>query len=211
MNNFAEACKLSFAEWEATMPNFDEIPQPEYSKKHIKRINKLFDQMRGDTYHHFTRKTVRIMLIAAVLIALLLSAFVFPSSRELLMENFDIFGVYKMSEHNNNSVNGSIEIGYIPDGYELIVQNNLDKSAVYIYQSQNGDEIKISKNSSATKVEINTENGYSEDIIINNIKYTYIKNYTGVNNIIWIQNDYIYQVCGNISKEELLKIAQSIK
>lgn len=211
MSKFAEACKLSYEEWEATLPNIEDIPEPEYSKKHMKRMNKLFDRMRGGKYHRFTRRAVRIMIVAAVLVAILLSAFAIPSSREYLIENFDLFSVYKISEHNNNAVGGEIEVGYIPDGYELVEIDSLNKSVTNIYKAENGQTFEISKTSSSTQIDFDTENGMAETFSTNGIDYTCYARKNEFCGIMWISNDYIYQVRGNFTQEELLKIAENIK
>ncbi len=211
MSKFAEACRLSYEEWEATLPNIEDIPEPEYSKRHIKRMNKLFDQMRGDKYHHFTRKTVRVMIIAAVLATLLLTAFVIPSSKEYLVENFDLFGIYKISEHNNNAVSGEIDVSYIPEGYELVGIDISPISIINSYKSKDGQKITISINASSASVEFNTENSNIEEITVENITYLCATRTNGSNVIIWSKNDYIYQVRGDFAKEELIKIAESIK
>ncbi len=211
MSKFAEACKLSYLDWVAAQPNIDDLPDPEFSKKHIKQMEKLFDKMRGDKYHYFTRKTVKIMAVAAVLAALILTAFVIPSSREFIIENFDIFGVYEMTEHNNNSVNGEIEVGYIPEGYELVEEHYFDKIMLITYKSKGENKLNISKNSSSMKVEYNTEYGYIEKIEIGNIIYAFYTNDSGINCLVWNENDYIYKVEGTFSKEELVEIAQTVK
>ena len=60
------------------------------------------------------------------------------------------------------------------------------------------------------KVEFDTENFKSEEIIIDGIKYVYCQGNLGVNNIIWSKNDYVYRIDGVLSKEEFIKIAQNI-
>ncbi len=211
MSKLAEACKLSYLDWIAEQPVIDELPEPEFSRKHIKRMEKLFDKMRGDTYHYFTRKTVRVMVVAAVLVALMLTAFVIPSSREFLIENFDIFGVYEMTEHNNNSVNGGIEVGYIPEGYELKTVDENNKFITNVYESYNNLSFIVYKWSSSAQVEFNTENVAEVTHTFNNIDYICFKNSNGTNGIIWTTNDYIYRIYGNLTTEEMLIIAQSVK
>ncbi len=211
MSKFAEACRLSYLEWEATLPNIEDIPEPEYSKKHIKRMNRLFDQMRDDTYHHFTSRAVKIMVIAAVIAALTLTAFVIPSSREYLLNNFDVFGLYEMSEHNNNAVSGEIEVGYIPEGYELVKTDSRDKFIANVYETKEGQMLLISKNASTAGIALNTENGEVEKIVVNGITYMYNTNESDTHNIVWIENDYFYQIGGQVSKEELIRIAEGVK
>ncbi len=211
MSRLEEASKLSYVDWVAEQPNIDQVPEHEFSAEHIKQMEKLFDKMRGDKYHHFTRKTVRVMVVAAVLLALMLTAFVIPSSREFLIKSFDVFGVYEITEHNNNSVANKIEVGYIPEGYELKTVDEKDKAITYIFKSNDEQCFVISKNSSSIKVEYNTEDEHIDEYVVGNNIYTYYANKSGMNSFIWNENDYVYKVEGDFSKEELLKIAHTVK
>ena len=187
------------------------IPEAERSEKHEKWKRKLFDKMRNDRYHRFTTKTVRVMMVAAVLWALLLTAFVIPSSREFIIDNFEIFSTYKLTESNDNSVNGEITVGYIPDGFELESEENYSKHLVKCYTSSNGNSFIIHKYPSSMKVDFNTENVETETININSKTYTYCFGENNMCNVIWNENDYIYRINGTISKNELLKIAATVK
>ena len=143
MSKFARACILSYEEWVATIP--EELPKPEYSKKHIRRMNALKNKMRGNVYHHFTTKTIRIMLVAAILLALMMTAFVFPSSRDSFMDNFNIASRYQMTKHNKNSVPDKITVGYIPEGFELENKEPYFKGVFYTYSSADNSKFTILK------------------------------------------------------------------
>lgn len=210
MSKFAKACVLSFEEWAATIP--EDLPEPEFSKRHIKRMNILLNKMRGDVYHHFTTKTIKIILVAAVLLALLLTAFVFPSSRDSFIDNFNIASRYQMTKENKNSVPDEITVGYIPEGFELKNKEPYFKGVFYTYSSSNNSKFTIVKCSSSIEIDFDTETNDSEVIYMNNIAYTYSINVLSNNkNIVWIENDYIYRVDGNLDKEEMFKIAETVK
>lgn len=210
MSKFAKACILSYEEWVATIP--EELPEPEYSKKHIRRMNALKNKMRGNVYHHFTTRTIKIMLVAAVLLALMMTAFVFPSSRDSFMDNFNIASRYQMTKHNKNSVPDEITVGYIPEGFELESKDTSSKIMIYKYASPNDSIFTIYKTASSTEIYFDTETNDSEVVYIDNIAYTYSENTLSNNkSVVWIDNDYIYKINGQISKEELLKIAETIK
>ena len=155
MSKLARACELSLNDWYATFP--DVIPEAECSKKHEKWKKNLFNKMRDDHYHRFTTRTIKVMLIAATLSALLLTAFVIPSSREFIIDNFDIFSRYKLTESNNNAVNGEITVGYIPEGFELTNENVLERLIMNDYYNSNGEFFTISKYSSSIEVDLDTE------------------------------------------------------
>lgn len=56
----------------------------------------------------------------------------------------------------------------------------------------------------------NSENNISFEETINNIKYVYCESDSGMNNIVWTKNDYIYILEAFFTKDELLKIAQTV-
>lgn len=209
MSKLAQACELSLNEWLGPIP--DELPEVEYSKKHERWKKNLFNKMRGGYYHRFTTKSIKVMLVAAILMALLMTAFVFPSSRETTLDNLNAFSIFQITKHNKNSVNREIKVGYIPEGFEF---NNVEKFSKYVlfeYKSSKGDSFTIWKCTSSMKMEFDTENFITEEIIVDNIKYTYCQGNEGVNNIVWTRNDYIYRLSGTLTKDELLKIAKTVE
>lgn len=209
MTNLAKACELSLNDWLATFP--DTIPEAECSKKHEKWKKNLFNKMRDDRYHRFTTRTIKVMLVAAILCALLLTAFVIPSSREFMLDKFDIASRYKITENNKNSVDGEITVGYIPEGFEFDSFNKFDKHTTFKYISDDGEFFTIFKYSSSMEIDFNTEHFDSEEIMFDNVKYVYCKGNLDVNNIIWTKNDYVYQLEAPFGKEELLKIAKTVE
>lgn len=208
MTKLAQACELAMEDWYATFP--ENLPEPEYSPKHIKWRNKLFDKMRDGYYHHFTTKTVRVMLVAAVLSAMLLTAFVIPSSREFILEKFEKYTAFQLTEDNKNSVPDEIYVGYIPEGYELESNVVVDKNILVRYMNSNGDFFTIIKSSSSAKVDFDTEGFDVEEITIDGKLYTYCKGNLDVDNLIWTKNDYVYRISGPFIQEEFIKIAESI-
>ena len=209
MSKLAKACELSLNEWLGPIP--DELPEVEYSKKHEKWKKNLFNKMRGGYYHRFTTQTIKVMMVAAILMALLMTAFVFPSSRETTLDNLNAFSIFKITKDNKNSVNREIKVGYIPEGFEFESKDQAGKQLIIKYRTEYGTIFTIWKCSSAGKVEFDTENFISEEIIANNIKYTYCQGNEGVNNIVWTRNDYVYRIDGTLSKEEMLKIAKTVE
>ena len=209
MNKLARACELSLNDWFDTFPEV--IPEAECSKKHEKWKKNLFNKMRNDRYHRFTTKTVKVMLIAATLCALLLTAFVVPSSREFIVDHFDIFSRYKLTESNNNAVDGEITVGYIPEGFELTNEQKSARAIMNDYYNSNGEFFTISKYSSSIEVDLDTETGNIENIMVNNKSYSYYVDANNHNYLVWNQNDYVYQVEGTLSKDELLNIAEMVK
>lgn len=209
MSKLARACELSLNDWYATFP--DVIPEAECSKKHEKWKKNLFNKMRDDHYHRFTTRTIKVMVIAATLSALLLTAFVIPSSREFIIDNFDIFSRYKLTESNNNAVNGEITVGYIPEGFKLTNENVLSRLIINDYTDSNGNIFTITKSSSSSEVDFDTETCSAENITVNGKTYMLYVDENNYNFLVWSVNDYVYQIDGALTKDELLKIAETVK
>lgn len=208
MSKLARACEMSLDDWFATFP--DVIPEAEFSKKHEKWKANLFNKMRDGYYHRFTTKTVKVIWVAAVLLTLLLTAFVIPSSREFVLEQFDKFSTYQLTETNDNSIVGEIKVGYIPEGYKFDYAEYYSKGVLFKYKLINGDFFNIMKCSSSMKMEFDTENFLTEEIIVDDIKYIYCTGNVEMNSVIWHKNDYVYQIDAPFEKQELLKIAKSV-
>lgn len=208
MNNFEKAFEMSMNDWLSTIPEI--VPEAEYTKNHDKWLKNLLNKMRDNKYHTFTTKTIKVLLVAAVLCALLLTAFVVPSSRKYIIDNFDVFSRYKITENNKNSVNGEITVGYIPDGFEL-TNENISSNLIANDYTNGNDLITVSKFSSSIKVEFDTETGSIENIENNGQIYIFYVDKNNYNYLVWNKNDYIYQINGAISKDELLKIAETVK
>ncbi|MBR5246652.1 MAG: DUF4367 domain-containing protein [Clostridia bacterium] len=209
MSKLAEACALSFEEWISTFP--ETMPKAECSPQHEKWKKKLFDKMRNDRYHRFTSKTIKLMLIAAILCALLMSAFVFPSSRESIVNSFDDFSIFKITKDNNNYVNNEIIVGYLPENFELESSCFVGKNLLNRYENDKGDYFTIVKSSSSINIEYNSENTETTEIVVNGTKYVYCKGDAKVYNLIWIKYDYVYRIEARFNLDELLKIAQSVE
>ncbi len=209
MSKLAEACALSFKEWVSSFP--ETMPKAECSPKHEKWKKKLFNKMRNDRYHVLTTKTIKIMLVAAILCALLMSAFVFPSSREAILNNFDEFSLFKITKDNNNYVNSDIKVSYLPEGFILESSKIEGKKVLNRYENYKGEFITILKHSSSMMVKYNSENNISNKIMINGIKYVYCEGDSGINNIMWTKNDYVYQIEARFDKDELLKMAENVE
>lgn len=209
MTKFEKACEMSLNDWVDSLP--DIIPEAEYTERHEKWLNNLFNKMRDNKYHVFTTKTVRLILIAAVLATILLTAFAIPSSREFIIEKFDVFGTYKLTDSNNNSVSGKIIVGYIPEGFELTEEVSKSKFTHSTFRNSNNVTIVIGKYSSTSEVDFNIETVETENIVIDNTTYIYSLSQNNTTNIIWTKNDYIYSITGNISKTEIIEIAKTIE
>lgn len=208
MTNFEAAVELSFNNWVASLPTEFDLPEPTQAYK--EGIAKLMDKMRGDRYHKFTRNTARVILIAAILLAIATVTLAATVGREFVVKNFSNFSVYSVVDSSNNKNVEDIEIGYMPDGFELVSKEST-KNKCYLNYFNEDKWISVYKTTIETDLAFDTEYKNKENIRINAFDGIYYKddnlNFSG---IVWNNGYYIYKVDGTISKEELLKTAENI-
>ncbi len=206
MSVFEEACYLSNQRWTSSLPlEFEEI---KFSKQHEKRMRILFDKMRRDKYHRFTKK-VTISLIAAILIvSMTITAFAVPASRDFIIHKFFDHSTYTVVNGEHNEV-GEITIRYVPEGFEIIDQYKDEKVSYIEYQDANEDWFQVRKMSLTLKTDIDTESYNYKNIFYNNKLYISYQNDSS-KAFIWNDRKYEYTITGNVSNDLLLKIADSI-
>ena len=208
MTNFEAAVELSLNNWVKSLPTEFDLPEP--TEEYKKNIAKLFDKMRGDRYHKLTRSAVRAILIAAILLALATAVLAATVGREFIIEKFSDFSTYNVVDTSNVKGVDGIEIGYIPQGFECDTTEETDYSVLCIYENNN-EWISVYKAKIDSKIEFDTEYNNKEEVKINGVEGVYYKDDSmGCSGIVWNDGNYIYQLESNISKEELIKIAENI-
>ena len=205
MSNLEQALQLNlFEELDALPKEFEDYTFSEEYEKYIKR---LFDKMRGDKMHRFTKKTTTIILIAAILLALIIVGFAATVGREFVIKTFSDHFEYSITDRSNSKTVNGLQVEYIPNGYDLEFERN-DKNYFYREYRNDKDSFSILKGNLTGAYDSDLYD-HKEEIQIDYITYVFIvKN--GNNEIIWNDGNYMFVLEGTISKDELLEIAQQI-
>ena len=122
--------------------------------------------------------------------------------------NFESNGITYEEDVLPTTIEEYLEPAYIPGGYSF--SENIDLEGInHIYwldenQNEIGFEQFIIEN---TTLGLDTEGVELEDITINGNKGWFYSN-KGVNNVIWIEKGYGFQIYGVISKNELLEMTK---
>ena len=208
MNNFEAAVELSMNNWVASLPTEFDLPEP--TEEYKKNIAKLMDKMRGDRYHRLTRSTARAILIAAIILALATVVFASTVGREYIVQKFGNYSTYDIVDASDALSVENIKIGYLPEGFELEYKDTSNTYIDYNYK-QGNSWVNVYKSKISFKLTLETEHKNSEKTMINEFEGIYYENpnlkYLG---LIWNNGQYTYTVEGNLSKEELVRIAESI-
>ncbi len=204
MDNLEKACYISCEKWSNS---FSEYGDFSFGKAFENRMDKLIDKMRDDKYHKLTRNAVKVIIIAAILLSLAVSAFAFPSTRKYIVKQFQNYFSYSVTDNAKAEKIEDISVNYIPKDFVLTEDNSEELRAYMKYEK---DSLWFSVFKMPIDAKINFNNSNCETVQHNNIEYVI---YSGdkSNGVIWNNGVYVYKIDGNISKDELLKTAYEVK
>lgn len=208
MNVLEEACNLSVDRWIDSLP--DNPPEYIFSEKHRQKMNRLFDKMRDDKYHKFTKRTTRVLLVAAIILSFTLTAFAVPASRDFLIKKFKEYSIFSVEDSSAVKISGNINMNYIPDGFNQTENFESEYLHTYNYEDNANQWFSVEISSNSMDFVLDTEEYEYEEIDSGNIKYFLYKSSKNMNGIIWHNEKYTFIVCGNLSKSEILNIAQNL-
>lgn len=204
MSNFQNVCLLSCEKWVDSFP--DEIPKHEFSQKHNEKMKTLFQDEPKDKKHRLSRKSITFILIAAIIMAIATTAFAIPTCREFIIEKFTDHSEYNVVNPKNAKMVESLKVNYIPEGF---AQTEVYRDAV-IYSNKELS-FYVGKFELTASIGFDTEKYDSEKININGIEAVHYIADEKIEGIIFNNSEYIFVVNGNISKEELVKVAQNVE
>ncbi len=212
-------------EWE--LSKIKEVPLPEFSKKHQKRMQKAFDLFDKNVRKLETASKSEVkkplsfgkrMLLVAVIIILL--AFTTGAMILFMSEAF------KGNVFPDNTMLFSIDVGdspatiekvytlsVVPEGYEFS-EDLITSDGVYTqYKNEKGHILFFSQHvKSKFTTHVNTEGYELQKTNINGcdavfIEYSY--DYGKESDIFWNNEDYVLSLGGVFTKEEIIDLAKS--
>jgi len=204
MTVLEEACLLSCERWVDSFPL--DVPEHQFSKKHQKAMQSLLNSSSASELKlKFSKHTFKILLIAAVLLALTITAIAVPLYKEYSVKKFSNHSDYEVLDSGRSYEVESLVLNYVPQGFVLT-----EEYIEYVRYENKDRHFAVEKISLNGSISFNTENYPSEEIMINGIKGVYFRADEEESGIIFNNGKYIFSVGGNISKEELVQIAQSV-
>jgi hypothetical protein len=207
MSKLEEACLLSCEEW---VNSFECETDYQFSKAFEKKIDVLFDKMRNDRYHRFTRRTARALIIVAIILSFATTVFAIPTTREYIIKKFSNHSTYAVVDSSNFENVEDLRVEYVPNGFEK--SNELISDSLINVDYEYGEKwFSISKNNLDAEINFDTESNEYEKITDNDISYIVHNSNDKCCEIIWNNGQNIYTINGNILKEELLKIATNVE
>ena len=208
MTNFEEACKMSAEKWAASLP--DEVEVHKFSQKHIDAINEIIYPKPAVKVKKLSKKTIRFIIIAAVLLALATTAIASPAFRQFTLKDFSNHSEYRVGDTKKAKVVSSLKLNYIPDEFKMV--DKYESVNLFSFSYKNGEQsLDVEKLYLRSSIAFDTENSVKEELQINGADAAYYRTADNWGTVIFNNGEYIYHISGNISKEELVKIAQNVE
>lgn len=209
MGVFEQACIMSNESFLKTIP--DVLPEPQYSQKHIRKMNRLINKMRNDRYHRLTTGTVKVLVVAAIILSLALSAFAIPSVREYVITQFKTHSVFRAVSTEDSKPVTDLTVGYIPEGFDMTKEDKNEWGYTCTLSNENNDWIVISKVTKGAEINIDTQTSGYEVNLNNGKEYIIFESDDEVGGLVWFTEIYTYTISSNIEKEKLFQIAENIQ
>lgn len=206
MNNLEKACAMHQALWAEDV--VDGMEEYQHTKEYNRFIKKLMNRMKGDHYHKMTKSVVRLLIVAAVILSVAVTASAVPTTNEYEVYELIYESVYRVVEEEKFKEITYLNVGYLPEGF-VLAEKQEDKVS-YNYEYKKGEfDIYIMKDQLSGYISFDSENHKVKIVKHNNIDYVvyYNDEFAG---IIWNNGRNLFRIGGNIGVEELLKIAYSV-
>lgn len=207
-----ERLSMEIDELDKSIPDEAVVFSAEKEKEMLDIFKKWHRERRMKRIGKYCRRAACVLIIAAV--GLAVAAFSVDAWRvKFLNYVFDSEAPnmdYSFSDSAATYSDDKIQLGYIPEGFEL-KESDITKNSTHLF-FVGGDEkwLGIDVYPEDSDGSVNIEAGVSEEVKINNMDgiYTSKENY---NALIWHDGNLAFSVDGNILKEELLKIAENMQ
>ncbi len=211
MTDFEKACELANKQW---VNSFDEKTDEniKFSHSHEKRIKEIAQIADGKKRIKLTRKTLKYIIIAAVLLALAATtAIATPHFKKYRVEKSDDLLKYSVSDGKSSKIDKEPSLEYIPNGYHKVSQSGNEDGLLIEYRKDEDHWFTFMKNDINSNIYFSDDENKLEKIEYNGTKYLIYSSDKNVYGIIWNDGKYSYDLGGNLSKEELLRIAKCTK
>lgn len=210
-----EVAKEKSAALEKEEFELNKEPIPEQQRaRFMRELDKVYPEggkkKREKTPVRIPRRAIAIAIACVVLAIVLIPATSEAVRRrinELIKKVMPQYTEYQLDEELLGFDGKTYVPTYIPEGFKRVESKS---EHILMYRNENGEWFDIEVLDSAAVVQLNTENATVEPIFIGEESGEIVisEGWTGV---IWSTEENIITVTGPLAKEEILKIARSIK
>ena len=131
ISNLEQAVALDMEKWLQTLP--EEAPAYAFSEKYKKFRVKLFDKMRGEKYHRFTKRATVAIIVAAILFAMAVATLAATVGKDFILKHFNGYAEVEVVDSENAVIVNALSIGFVPDGFIKVDEFVSDATTTYSY------------------------------------------------------------------------------
>ena len=216
MDKFTKACRLACEQWVDSLPQ--DVPTHHFSPAFEEAVRPLLQPnitAVPKKKRKFTKKTLKILVAAAVLLAIAVATTVIAKTgiKKSEIKQFSGHAEYELVNPGEAEDVNDLTVGYVPSGF--VCKEKYEEKfeyAYYYYYYDNHCLFSVQKLRLSENLFFNNKPNPGEPIDINGVEGVYFyradPNFKG---IIFNNGEYIFMIDGNISKEELVKIAQNVR
>lgn len=203
---------------------FSEFSEPEKHKFRLKnriRMRRILSRFKRNSTVHIPVRRMNRRLVTAIVVAILLAVMAVTTAAVLLLRGFIA------QEHEDNTqlfaenIAGAPttieEVYYIPElpeGYLLVKQWDANLLVYSMYRDSSSENVLTFDQYVKTEFDTHYDNNAMHPVTIgeyNGIYIDYSNNEQLISCVIWDNGDYIFQLEGFLSKDEIITIAESVK
>lgn len=210
-----KACKMALKEATKDYDNVEILNKPNYSKDFRRKLKDIKVEQDINRIIMLIAKRAAMFILVAILSFSTVMA-INAEAREKVLDwiietfpKFSIFTSQKIDEDNPVELT-SLKINYIPPGFELVDTNVGRTKLIYNYSTKNDQKLTIIFSlSSEVKSYYDTENAEIEEFVFKG-SGAYIWQTSEITYLIWYQDGVECHISGNLSKDEIIKVAENI-
>lgn len=216
-DSLRKSCKLALEKSMKDYNNTEALHQPTYSKSFRRKLKDIKIMQKANSIFMTIAKKVAIFIIVCFLSFSTVLA-VNAEIRERFLDwvivtfpKFSIFIPQSIDKDNGTTDAKSLKINYVPIGFKLINVNEGNNMLIYHYATDNDQRLEIDLFSSVSKGKsyYDTENAEIEEFVFKESN-AYLWKTDEMTYLIWSQDGVECHISGNIDKNEIIKIAESI-
>ena len=217
---FRQAQDIATKEMEEKAWELDET-EPDRDWEMLYEAGRMRKKKERTRYRRRARIAAAVMLVLTVGIA---SAFTAEASQIGFIRTLTQWFVdrgdshddfrYKQSEQKEETsqpprtLETIYEPTYIPDGFELVVDDLLTVSH-FMYYEKGGKSFSFDQGIMNGVISVDSENMKRETVVIQGYEGQ-MNSKKGETILVWATNEYIFTISSNLGKEEILKVAESV-
>ncbi len=213
-----EAAKVKSADLEKQAIELNKEPIPEEARtRFMRELDKVYPEggkkKQDKAPLHIPRRAIAIAIACVVLVIVLIPATSEAVRRrinELIKKVFPQYTEYQLDEEILGFDGKTYVPTYIPEGFTQIESVSTPSKHILSYRDDNNMYFDITISSASTVTQLNSEGAVIEPVYIGD-EYGELITKGGWAGVIWSTETNIFTVDGELSREEILKIARNLK